>query len=313
MEELLQEFIAETSETMDQLASELVIWENDPTDKERLDNIFRFFHTVKGSCGFLNLDRFEKLSHAAEDVLSELRAGKREASADLVDAILAIIDKIGELTAILDSGEECPEGDDSALINALYDNGTPLDDEILPAKAEAEADDDDGSDFVLNPFLTAHKKPEETTKQEPEKETAEDNRESGSDSDCTEDEENSSPTKTPALRQKSAGRSSAPVRSIRIPLELIDHMMSGISDMVLARNEVARNLREQTSNPAMENAFERLSTCIADMRDAIGQTRMQRINRIFSPCRALCAIWRMIWARKWNCALRAIMSSWIGK
>ena len=46
-------------------------------DRARLDSIFRFFHTVKGSCGFLELPRFEALSHAAEDVLSDLRDGRR--------------------------------------------------------------------------------------------------------------------------------------------------------------------------------------------------------------------------------------------
>ncbi len=73
------------------------------------------------------------------------------------------------------------------------------------------------------------------------------------------------------------------VRSIRVPLELIDHLMNGVSDMVLARNEVARCLRDEQNGTTLENAFERLSACIADMRDAIGQTRMQRIERIFSP------------------------------
>src|SRR3546814_5697006 len=77
MDELLAEFISETQETLDALAGEVVAWEADPMDRERLDAIFRFFHTVKGSCGFLSLPRFEKLSHAAEDVLSEIRAGNR--------------------------------------------------------------------------------------------------------------------------------------------------------------------------------------------------------------------------------------------
>src|SRR3546814_10232087 len=77
MDELLAEFISETQETLDALAGEVVAWEADPMDRERLDAIFRFFHTVKGSCGFLSLPRFEQLSNAAEDVLSEIRAGNR--------------------------------------------------------------------------------------------------------------------------------------------------------------------------------------------------------------------------------------------
>src|SRR3546814_21186004 len=58
-------------------------------------------------------------------------------------------------------------------------------------------------------------------------------------------------------------------------------MMSGVSDMVLARNELARRLREAPGNLAIESAFERVSGCIAEMRDAITRTRMQRIGNLF--------------------------------
>ncbi|HEX7742480.1 MAG TPA: chemotaxis protein CheW, partial [Sphingobium sp.] len=71
-------------------------------------------------------------------------------------------------------------------------------------------------------------------------------------------------------------------RTIRMPLSLIDQLMNGVSDMVLARNELSRKLRERSSDPELEGAFERLSTCVADMRDAISKTRMQRVDRLFT-------------------------------
>ncbi|MFN3475434.1 MAG: chemotaxis protein CheA [Blastomonas sp.] len=232
MDDLIQEFIAETRETLDALASELVLWEQNPQDSARLDSIFRFVHTVKGSCGFLNLPRFERLSHAAEDVLAQVRDGKREASAPLVDAVLGIIDRIGELIVVMESGEALPDGSDADLIAALDRDPKPAEPAI--------------------PVATK-----------------------------------------PANDTGSAARRQAAIRSIRVPLDLIDHLMNGVSDMVLARNEVARCLRDDQDGPVLENAFDRLSACIADMRDAIGQTRMQRIERIFSPLprlvRDLCA------------------------
>lgn len=232
MDDLIQEFIAETRETLDALASELVLWEQSPHDSARLDSIFRFVHTVKGSCGFLNLPRFERLSHAAEDVLAQVRDGKREASAPLVDAVLGIIDRIGELIIVMESGEALPDGSDADLIAAL-DREPRAEESVAPEPA------------------------------------------------------------FPANDTGSAARRHAAIRSIRVPLDLIDHLMNGVSDMVLARNEVARCLRDDQNGPTLENAFERLSSCIADMRDAIGQTRMQRIERIFSPLprlvRDLCA------------------------
>lgn len=221
MDELLQEFISETRETLEALAGEVVAWEADPADRDRLDAIFRFFHTVKGSCGFLNLPRFERLSHAAEDVLSEIRAGKRIADPATVSAVLGIMDRIAELAEAVAIGAALPQENDDYLIAALTGR-----------LAETE------------PTVT--------------------------------DEEMSAPI----VMRTSAGQS-AP-RTIRLPLSLIDQLMNGVSDMVLARNELSRKLRERSSDPELESAFERLSTCVADMRDAISKTRMQRVDRLFT-------------------------------
>jgi two-component system chemotaxis sensor kinase CheA len=211
MDDLLSEFIAETRDTLEALSGEIIAWEADPGDRARLDAIFRFVHTVKGSCGFLELPRFERLSHAAEDVLSDLRSGQRTADAGLVSAVLAIIDRIGELAEALDSGDPCSDGDDTLLIAALT--------------AEAQQHKAAGA------------------------------------------------AATPQRR--------APVRSIRVPLNLLDRMMSDVSDMVLARNELSRRLRGLKAEPGIEGAFERLSNCVAEMRNSITRTRMQRIDKLF--------------------------------
>src|SRR5947209_987811 len=78
-----------------------------------------------------------------------------------------------------------------------------------------------------------------------------------------------------------ATRASAAPRTIRLSVELLDRVMSTVSDMVLARNELARRLRESTSDVPVDGAFERLSSIIAEMRDAITRTRMQRIENLF--------------------------------
>ena len=224
MDELLQEFISETRETLEALVGEVVAWEADPTDRDRLDAIFRFFHTVKGSCGFLNLPRFERLSHAAEDVLSEIRADKRIADPATVSAVLGIMDRIAELAEAVAIGAALPQENDDYLIAAQ--TGT---------QAEPEAAEPDGSEGMAAPVAVA----------------------------------------------RTSGGQSAP-RTIRLPLSLIDQLMNGVSDMVLARNELSRKLRERSSDPELESAFERLSTCVADMRDAISKTRMQRVDRLFT-------------------------------
>lgn len=209
MDDLLQEFIAETRETMEALSGEIIAWEADPADRARLDAIFRFVHTVKGSCGFLDLPRLARLSHAAEDVLSAVRAGERVPDAGLVNAVLAIVDRIGEIVEAIDQGA------------ALDDSGEELLIAALDGKAEAIV-----------------------------------------------------PAATPAVQR-------SPTRSVRLSVELLDRMMSGMSDMVLARNELARRLRE-TDDPTVEASLERLSMTVAELRDTVTRTRMQKIDALFS-------------------------------
>src|SRR3954468_3743845 len=119
MDDLIADFVAECRDMLEALGGEIVAWETQPDDRARLDSIFRFVHTVKGNCGFFDFPRLEALSHAAEDALAEVRAGRRHADHALVSGVLAVIDRIAEVIAALDAGEALPAGDDSALIDAL--------------------------------------------------------------------------------------------------------------------------------------------------------------------------------------------------
>lgn len=78
-----------------------------------------------------------------------------------------------------------------------------------------------------------------------------------------------------------APKPAAVQRSIRLPVELLDRVMSGVSDMVLARNDLARRLREVPTDASIDGPFERLSGIIAEVRDAMTRTRMQRIETLF--------------------------------
>ncbi|TCM21348.1 two-component system chemotaxis sensor kinase CheA [Novosphingobium sp. PhB165] len=217
MDELLEDFVVETREMLEALGGELISWEENPGDRARLDSIFRFVHTVKGNCGFVDLPRLEALSHAAEDALADVRAGRRSADAALVSAVLAVVDRIGDMVDAIEAGETFPEGGDEALKAALE-----------PAAA---------------PVVTLV------------------------------------PATPPPI---SGPRTAQPQRSIRIPVELLDKVMSGVSDMVLARNELARRLREGAVEPQVHEPFERLSAIIAEVREAMTRTRMQRIESLFS-------------------------------
>ena len=215
MDDLIGDFVAECREMLEALGGEIVAWEAQPDDRARLDSIFRFVHTVKGNCGFFEFPRLEALSHSAEDALADVRAGRRQADGALVSAVLAIIDRIGEMVAAIEAGEEMPAGDDSALIQALVPGAEGSAGPVVATVAEGQ------------------------------------------------------------------GKASAAPRTIRLSVELLDRVMSTVSDMVLARNELARRLREASGDVAVDGAFERLSSIIAEMRDAITRTRMQRIENLF--------------------------------
>ncbi|KJC40246.1 ATPase, partial [Bradyrhizobium sp. LTSP849] len=126
MDDLLREFLTETSESLDTVDNQLVKFEQDPNNAKILDNIFRLVHTIKGTCGFLGLPRLEALAHAGETLMSKFRDGM-PVTAGAVTVILASIDRIKEILAGLEATEAEPEGTDRDLIDkleAMVEQGT---------------------------------------------------------------------------------------------------------------------------------------------------------------------------------------------
>ena len=118
MDELLNDFLAETSEHLEAASSQLVQFEIDPSNSAIVASIFRLVHTIKGTCGFLGLTRLEALTHAAEAIVSHLRDGNR-ATPEMVTLILAAVDRVKLILAELEAHAVEPHGDDSDLILAL--------------------------------------------------------------------------------------------------------------------------------------------------------------------------------------------------
>ena len=119
MDDLLQEFIAETSDNMAALDNDLVDLERHPDDADLIGRIFRVVHTVKGNCGFLGLPRLENVAHHAENVLGQYRSGALKVTPDSVSLILQSLDRIKEILGALASTGQEPRGDDVALISLL--------------------------------------------------------------------------------------------------------------------------------------------------------------------------------------------------
>ncbi|MCK1627395.1 Hpt domain-containing protein, partial [Bradyrhizobium sp. 160] len=118
MDDLLREFLTETSESLDTVDNQLVKFEQEPNNAKILDNIFRLVHTIKGTCGFLGLPRLEALAHAGETLMGKFRDGM-PVTGQAVTVILSSIDRIKEILAGLEASEAEPEGNDRDLIDKL--------------------------------------------------------------------------------------------------------------------------------------------------------------------------------------------------
>ena len=120
MDDLLREFLTETSESLDTVDNQLVKFEQEPNNAKILDNIFRLVHTIKGTCGFLGLPRLEALAHAGETLMGKFRDGM-PVTAEAVTLILSSIDRIKEILGGLEATEAEPEGSDQDLIVKLQE------------------------------------------------------------------------------------------------------------------------------------------------------------------------------------------------
>ena len=113
MKEIMEDFLIEAFELIEQIDHDLVELEANPEDLELLNRIFRVAHTVKGSSSFLNFDVLTELTHHMEDVLNKARKGELKITPDIMDVVLESVDMMkGLLESIRDSGSDSAAGID---------------------------------------------------------------------------------------------------------------------------------------------------------------------------------------------------------
>ncbi len=113
MKEIMEDFLIEAFELIEQIDHDLVELESNPEDLELLNRIFRVAHTVKGSSSFLNFDVLTELTHHMEDVLNKARKGELKITPDIMDVVLESVDMMkGLLESIRDNGSDSAAGID---------------------------------------------------------------------------------------------------------------------------------------------------------------------------------------------------------
>ena len=119
MDTLLREFLTEAQENLIRLEHEVLELERAPTNTELLNIVFRIIHTVKGTCGFFDLRRLERVAHACESVLALVRDGRLDASRSVMTSVFEAIDVIRNILAVLEHEGTEPPGDDNVLVAKL--------------------------------------------------------------------------------------------------------------------------------------------------------------------------------------------------
>ena len=259
MDDLIRDFLTETNESIGQVDNDLVALEQRPDDGELIGRIFRLVHTVKGTCGFLGLARLEKVAHAGENVLGRFRDKSLTPTETSIGLILRAMDCIKVIAAGIEQGDGVePAGDDSDLIerlDAVYRGEAapatmPAPDEPMPLPAAAEA---------AQPLAFPVSSPALST---------------------------DAPTQPESATKSVADAASVPQsqvagQSIRVSLDLLEGLMTTVSELVLTRNQLLQALRAQ-DNPVVQVPLQRLSQIASELQEGIMRTRMQPIGSAWS-------------------------------
>ena len=301
MDDLLSEFLTETSESLDVVDVELVKFEQEPNNAQILDNVFRLVHTIKGTCGFLGLPRLESLAHAGESLMGKFRDGA-PVTPDAVSLILKSIDRIKEILAELGNTGAEPEGSDDDLISELdrmseegaraISGEAPAEvkAEAAPADTEAEAEpaaeteagEDKAEGELVYQVLERPLKPGEVSLDELERAFME---AEGPDLSVAEPAEAKAPVEEKKAEAKPKGPAKgqeAPVQqaSLRVNVETLEHLITMVSELVLTRNQLLEIVRRHEDSE-FKVPLQRLSNVTAELQEGVMKTRMQPIGRLF--------------------------------
>ena len=131
MQELVQDFLVETNEIIENLDHDLVELESNQNDLELLNKIFRGAHTMKGSSSFLGFTKLAELTHHAEDILNKLRKSEMVVTREIMDTLLEFVDKTKQIINDIENGT------DSADCSSVIENLKLASEGKLTARAKA--------------------------------------------------------------------------------------------------------------------------------------------------------------------------------
>ena len=289
MDDLLREFLTETSESLDTVDNQLVRFEQDPSDAKILDNIFRLVHTIKGTCGFLGLPRLEALAHAGETLMGKFRDGM-PVRAEAVTLILSSIDRIKEILSGLEATEAEPEGTDQDLIVQLHqmvEQGM----QAMSAPASPVASAPAGPVASAAPVQSAMEqgtltyqvlerqlRPGEVSLDDLERAFRETAAEVAPPAPQPAPPKEARPVSRKTFAEPEASDSDRVAnQSIRVNVDTLEHLMTMVSELVLTRNQLLE-ISRRNDDTEFKVPLQRLSNVTAELQEGVMKTRMQPIG-----------------------------------
>ncbi len=308
MDDLLREFLTETSESLDTVDNQLVRFEQDPSDAKILDNIFRLVHTIKGTCGFLGLPRLEALAHAGETLMGKFRDGM-PVKAEAVTLILSSIDRIKEILAGLEATETEPEGTDEDLIEKLHamaEGGHHAEAEPVPRRSPwspprrcSPRSPEVAKGTLVDQVLERQLRPGEVSLDDLERAFRETETEVAPARQARAGRRRqAAPRRKPAPRAAKDGQGTVKAKpakkaaaadtdvqeadkianqSIRVNVDTLEHLMTMVSELVLTRNQLLE-ISRRNEDTEFKVPLQRLSNVTAELQEGVMKTRMQPIG-----------------------------------
>src|SRR5258705_5839868 len=301
MDDLLREFLTETSESLDTVDNQLVRFEQDPNNAKILDNIFRLVHTIKGTCGFLGLPRLEALAHAGETLMGKFRDGM-PVTAEAVSLILASIDRIKEILGGLEATEAEPEGSDQDLIvklEEMVERGMRAMSASAVAEPAASAPPVASAPAAKRAVEQGRSVPQILERELRPGEVSVDELERAFRETAIEvappppppapaARPASKPDAAAAKEAKPAAKKTNPEpeaadgdrianQSIRVNVDTLEHLMTMVSELVLTRNQLLE-ISRRNEDTEFKVPLQRLSNVTAELQEGVMKTRMQPIG-----------------------------------
>ncbi|MCV3431573.1 response regulator [Campylobacter lari] len=305
IQEILEDFLVEAFELVEQIDHDLVELEANPEDLELLNRIFRVAHTVKGSSSFLNFDVLTKLTHHMEDVLNKARHNELKITPEVMDVVLESIDMMKTLlNSIRDNGNDTAIGLDIAPICArltAISEGESLE-SVAPAKTEEPKEEvkeepkaeepevdvnklsDDEVEAEIERLLKVRKAEDQARRAE-KKKTQEAN--PASSKPAAQAQNATAEKKFPAAGGGSSGANMD--QTIRVEVKRLDHLMNLIGELVLGKNRLLKIYDDVEERYDGEKFLEELNQVVSqlsivttDIQLAVMKTRMQPIAKVFN-------------------------------